>query len=149
MRIFVGGLWAKVGWRDMENLVAEALRGPWYKFHAPRGRMSNCELQRMTDVRGGRTEYCAIIEVDPPRLGWEVVQYLEKLKLHGRRLTAHKWFPRTGIYDRRAAPEDGASGVKRDRRSTQRPDRRRQLNIQPLGKSMVSAVQGFERSYGA
>lgn len=151
MRIFVGGLWAKVKWRDMEQLVAQALRGPWYKLHAPRGRMVNCELQQMKDLKSGGTEYCAVIEVEPTRLAWEVVQYLEGLDVHGRQLTSHKWFPRDGMNDRRVSRLDGEEAPQsgHERRSDRRQDRRRELDIQPLGRNMVRAVQGFERSYGS
>jgi hypothetical protein len=149
MRIYVGGLWSRVGRQDLENLVAEALRGPWYRLRAPRGHMTRCELQQMTDIRGGDTEYCAVIEVEPSRLGWEVVQHLEGLQVNGHRLTSHKWFPRNGLFDRRVGSQEGGAEIKRDRRSEQRNDRRRQLNVQPLGKKLVRAVQGFERSYGS
>lgn len=148
MRIFVGGLWAKVSRSDLDQLVAEALRGPWYKLYAPRGQITTCELLQMTDLSGGKTEYSAVISVEPSRLGWEVVQYLEGLFVNKSQLTSHKWFPRNGLSDRRVSFASETDDSARERRAKS-TDRRRELNVQPLGRNMVRAVQGFERSYGS
>lgn len=149
MRIYVGGLWSKVGRADLEELVKQSLRGPWYRLHAPRGRMADCELLQMVDLRNGDTEFCAVIEVGSSKLGWEVIHFLDGLHVNGHTLNAHKWFPRKGIFDRRVFGEDEAPSLGLDRRDDGRRDRRRQLNVHPLGKRMVHAVRGFERSYGA
>lgn len=149
MRIYIGGLWAKVGQADLEALINQRLRGPWYKLYAPRGRMRSCELLQMVDLRSGETEYCAVIDVDSIRLGWELIKALDGLKVHGNTLNAHKWFRRTGIFERRATGLVEAPPVGRERRDTGHPDRRRELSIQPLGRNMVRAVRGFERSYGS
>lgn len=146
MRVFVGGLWAGVRAKDLDQLVRSLLRGPWYKLHMPRGRVADCELLCMTDRRNGQSEYCAVIEVEPRRLAWEVVQRLDGAKSNGRTLRAHRWFPRVGLVDRRAgATEAGQAGG--DRRSGR--DRRRNLDVQQLNRSLTQAVTGFERSYGS
>jgi hypothetical protein len=148
MRIYIGGLWSKVGWSDLEALVSQALRGPWYRLYAPRGRMIGCELLQMTDLDNGETDYSAVIDIEPARLGWEVIQHVEGLYAYGQTLSAHKWFERSGMYDRRVPMLDSEASPGMDRRDLVRNDRRRQLNIRPLGKSMVNSVRGFERSYG-
>jgi hypothetical protein len=148
MQIFVGGLWSSVTTHDLDRLVRELLRGPWYKLHVPRGKLADCKLLRLTDRRTGRSEYCALIAVEPRRMAWEVVHRMDGARLHGRALRAHRWFERKGLADRRAmaiSDESDDAGVK-NRRSGR--DRRRGLDIHALNRSLTHAVAGFERSYG-
>lgn len=150
MRIYVGGLWPGVARRDLERLVQEALRGPWYKMHLPRGQLVGCRLLEMVEHKKGGSDYCAVIEVEPNRLSWEVLQHLDGAQVHGRKLRAHRWFPRKGLTDRRlsAIHDRGLEGtLAKDRRSGS--DRRRALDVRPLDREMVTAVSGFQRSYGA
>lgn len=150
MRVYVGGLWRGIGRRDLDRLVRDTLRGPWYKMHMPRGQLVDCQLLEMIDRRSGKREYCAVIEVEPNRLSWDVVQQLDGAKVHGRVLHAHRWFARKGLADRRASfiSADGPAGdMARDRRGG--GDRRRRLDVRPLDRPLVSAVSGFQRSYGS
>jgi len=149
MRVFVGGLWSSVGYKYMDRLVSELLRGPWYKLRVPRGKLAECELLQMTERNSGHTEYCAVIEIDPNRLGWEVVHQLDGAKLHGRILHAHRWFPRVGLAERRANDIHDQAEMQpgRDRRAGR--DRRRALEVEPLHRKLTQAVTGFERSYGS
>lgn len=147
MKIFVGGLWSRVKRRELKDLVSRQLRGPWYRLHMPRGRLAACELLEMTDLADDSTEYCAVIDIEPARLGWEVMQQLDGLHTKGAKLRAHKWFPRKGVVDRRDASGAHQAEVARDRRD--RADRRRRLQIESVGANLVQAVPGFERSYGA
>jgi hypothetical protein len=148
MKIHLGGLWSGVKRRELDELVAKPLRGPWYRLHMPRGQLASCELLELTDLQAADArEYCAVLDIQPARLGWEVMQYLDGLRVHGVTLKAHKWFPRHGVEDRRDGLGLAQAELARDRRAGQ--DRRRKLQIEPLGASMVRAVRGFERSYGA
>ena len=150
MRIYVGGLWPGIGRRDLDRLVRESLRGPWYKMHMPRGQLVDCQLLELIDRNSGDSEYCAVIEVEPHRLSWDVVQQLHGAKVHGRVLRAHRWFARKGLADRRAgiiAQDDPGRDMARDRRAG--GDRRRPLDVRPLDRPVVSAVSGFQRSYGS
>jgi hypothetical protein len=149
MRVFVGGLWSSVGYKDLDRLVSELLRGPWYKLHVARGKLAKCELLQLTERKSGRTEYCAIIDVQPHRVAWEVVQQLDGAEIHGRILHAHRWFPRLGLAERRANgmhdEREAQSG--KDRRAGR--DRRRMLEIEPMHRKLIQAVAGFQRSYGS
>lgn len=148
MRVFVGGLWSSVGYKDVDRLVRELLRGPWYKLHLPRGRLADCELLQMTERKSGKAEYCAVIEIAPNRLGWEVLHQLDGAQLHGRTLHAHRWFPRVGLAERRANDmhDESEPQAGLDRRAGR--DRRRLLEVQPLNRNLVRSVAGFQRSYG-
>jgi hypothetical protein len=147
MKIYVGGLWAQPKRRELNELIARQLRGPWYRLRMPRGRLASCQLLEMTDPVSDTSEFCAVIEVQPARLGWEVLQQLEGLRTHGTILRAHKWFPRKGVSDRRDHSGVLSPEVARERRTG--TDRRRALQIEPVGAHRVQAMQGFERSYGA
>lgn len=150
MRVYVGGLWPGIGRRDLDRLVRESLRGPWYKMHMPRGRLIDCEMLELVDRKTGSSEYCAVIEVEPNRLSWDVVHQLDGARVHGRVLRAHRWFARKGLADRRAGAihDDGPRGdMARDRRTGR--DRRRLLDVRPLDRLQVTAVRGFQRSYGS
>lgn len=150
MRVFLGGLWPGVRRRDLDRMVREALRGPWYRMHTPRGQMTGCELLELQDRKTGHSEYCAVIEVEPNRLGWEVVQHLDGAHAHGYVLSAHRWFERKGMADRRTgidAFEVNDDKAARERRTGR--DRRRALDVRPLDVNMVTAMSGFQRTYGA
>lgn len=148
MQIYVGGLWARVTSRDLDQLVRELLRGPWYKLYLPRGGLADCKLLQMTDRSKGSIEYCALIAVEPRRMAWEVVHQLDGAHLHGHQLHAHRWFVRKGLADRRAmAMNDESEDTGGSNRRNGR-DRRRLLDIHPLNRNLTHAVAGFERSYG-
>lgn len=147
MKIFVGGLWPQVSQKEMRKLVQEALKGPWYRFGAPRGRMVECELMKMTDKESGQIEYGSVIEVSPTRLGWELVESFNGAMINGRSLRAHKWFPRSGVTDRRGSLSRQILSSGFERR--ERRDRRRPLSIAMPGMLRVQAMAGFERSHGA
>ena len=147
MKIFVGGLWPQATRHELQKLVDKALRHPWYMLHAARGTMVGCNLIQMTEHAGGHTEYNGVIEVDPTRIGWELVEALNGAVVHGHQLRAHKWFPRKGLPDRRVAflgDEDSAGAERRAER-----DRRRRMSVHVVGQAQTQAVRGFERSYGA
>lgn len=149
MRIYVGGLWAGVSRAELDCLVRESLRGPWYKLHMPRGRLADCQLYELQGAPPRPREYCAVIQVEPHRLGWEVVQRLDGIHHHGHALAAHRWFSRKGLRDRRASDindEFPAVVTKSDRRMGR--DRRRGHEMRRLGPTRVEAVSGFQRSYG-
>lgn len=149
MRVYLGGLWSGIGRKDLDRLVRQTLRGPWYKLHMPRGQLADCELLELVERKTGHTEHCAVIEVEPHRLGWELVQQLDGINYRGRVLRAHRWFPRKGLADRRGSTfnEEAPEAMARDRRAGR--DRRRPLDIRPAGRQQVSAVSGFQRSYGS
>lgn len=147
MKIFVGGLGPQVSQKAMRKLVQGALKGPWYRFGAPRGQMTECELMTMTDKRDGQVEHSSVIEISPTRLGWELLESLNGAIINGRPLRAHKWFPRDGMRDRRdiLSGRTLSSGLER----RERPDRRGHLRIDIPSVVRVQAVPGFERSHGA
>jgi hypothetical protein len=147
MKIFVGGLWSHPKRRELEELVSERLRGPWYRLHMPRGEVASCQVLEMTDLKDDSTEYCALIEIQPPRLGWEVLQHLDGLRTHGVKLRAHKWFPRKGVPDRRDHSGIFTAEVARDRRAGF--DRRRRLQVDTYVPAHIEAMSGFQRSHGA
>lgn len=147
MKIFVGGLWPHATQKELQKLVDRALKGPWYTLHASRGTLVGCNLMQMTEHRTGHVEYNGVIEVDPTRLGWEVVEALDGAVVHGHTLRAHKWFPRKGLPDRRVSflGEENAAGS--ERRSVK--DRRRRMSVHVVGQSLTRAVSGYERLHGA
>lgn len=149
MKIFIGGLWPHATRHELQKLVNKSLRRPWYMFNAARGTMVNCSLMQMTDKKSGSIEYNGVIEVDPTRLGWELVQALDGAVVQGYALRAHKWFPRKGLPERRVSFLGGeeAADAGSERRSVK--DRRRRMSVHMLGQSQAHAVRGFERSYGA
>jgi len=149
MRIFVGGLLASVRTHDLDRLVRELLRGPWYKLYIPRGQLAECELLQLTEKGTHHKEYCALVRIEPHRLGWDVVHRLDGAHLQGRTLHAHRWFPRVGLADRRAMSmnDNDESALGSNRRNGR--DRRRALQVQPLNGRLTEAMPGFQRSYGS
>jgi hypothetical protein len=148
MEIFVGGLRPSVRTQDINHLVRRLLRGPWYKLYVPQGGLADCKLLQLIQRANGKAEYCAVIVVEPHRMGWKVLQGLQNANLHGQHLRAHRWFARKGVGDRRAMSmtderEDGGGTNRRSGR-----DRRRALDVRAINHHLTEAVTGFERSYG-
>lgn len=147
MKIFIGGLWPHATRKELQKLVDKALRRPWYMLHGSRGTLVGCNLMQMTEHNSGHVEYSGVIEVDPTRVGWELVEALDGAVVQGHTLRAHKWFPRKGLPDRRVSFLGGEKGAGVERRNAK--DRRRHLSVHVVGQPQTKAVSGFERVHGA
>ena len=144
MKIYVGGLWPQANRHELQKRVDKALRRPWYQLRTARGTMVGCNLVQMTEHKSGNTEYSGVIEVDPTRVGWELVEALNRAVIHGHQLRAHKWFPRKGLPDRRVAFLGDEESAGAERRAEK--DRRRRMSVHVVGEVQTRAVRGFERS---
>lgn len=143
MQIFIGGLWPGVKRGDVARLVRRASSGPWYRLFSSKAEMANCEMLELTDRRTGHTEYCAVVKVDPNRASWDIIHALNGKARGGHLLSAHRWFDRARVGERR----HGGETPLRERRSG--AERRRKLTQRMPGRSLTRAVSGFERSHGA
>lgn len=116
----------------LTDFVSRALRGPWYTGFKRRGRVVDCQIVRVMDLNGRRTEYHGLVEVRPARIGWYLVQRLDGRPLRGRRVRVRKWFDRSssGGVDRRKVGGLSAFPEERDRRSGE--ERRRMVRMQLL-----------------
>lgn len=147
MHIYLGGLWQGISRSELELLVRNKLRAPWYLLRAARGQLIGCEIFEMIERQTGKMEYCAVLQVQPSRLSWEFVSKVNRAVARGRQLHAHRWFKREGAGDRRIG---GTSSPVASVERRETLDRRRRLKVRNLAKSFsVQAVSGFERSHGA
>lgn len=150
MKVFISGLTNNANQPGLRKLANTLLRGPWYRFGAPKVDLTHCSIFQMTDLDNGRSEIAAILDVASTRQAWELIEKLEGHQLDGYTLHAHKWFERTHVADRRTEYIESAGlepmPVANERRTGR--DRRRNLKIHRPNQVQFKAISGFERSYG-
>ncbi|MCB1859516.1 MAG: hypothetical protein KDI63_14665 [Gammaproteobacteria bacterium] len=122
MLIFIGHLPASTSEKDIQGFINGAGRPLWRRFIAPRARIGEIEIIRITDPQTQSVEYHGIVDVDPEPAAFSALRSLAGKRLGLAAVEVRHYQARSSYRDQRSVRDPLEQLAISDRRTR---DRRR------------------------
>lgn len=125
--VFLGGLPAQWGARDLKDLVRTEIRSaPAGGLRAGLG-ICECSILRITDLDTGRIERHGLVEIRPPLLALQLIDRLDGRLVDGHRISARRYRQRSPMGSQGPRPTGDGIHTPNDRWERRRPNLRFEL----------------------